>query len=185
MISPQNYTGDNPLWDTGRPYFDSFYCLWDVFRTTQPMLSVLDPAAQSQMLNTLLDMYKHAGWLPDCHMPALSARRIRTYFPSAFNSSLSGLLGNDGGGAMGSFILFALLGLFPVAGQNVYLITPSFFREVNITNPVTGKTATVRNANFDPAAHANIYYVQNATLNGKPYTKSWIGPRVLLGGVHA
>lgn len=113
--------------------------------------------------------------------PALSARRIRTYFPSAFNSSLSGLLGNDGGGAMGSFILFALLGLFPVAGQNVYLITPSFFREVNITNPVTGKTATVRNANFDPAAHANIYYVQNATLNGKPYTKSWIGHEFFSG----
>ncbi|KAG6286752.1 hypothetical protein E4U09_006589, partial [Claviceps aff. purpurea] len=25
MISPQNYTGENPHWDTGRPYFDSFY----------------------------------------------------------------------------------------------------------------------------------------------------------------
>jgi putative alpha-1,2-mannosidase len=25
MISPQNYTGENPDWDTGRPYFDSFY----------------------------------------------------------------------------------------------------------------------------------------------------------------
>lgn len=25
MISPQNYTGENPHWDEGRPYFDSFY----------------------------------------------------------------------------------------------------------------------------------------------------------------
>jgi putative alpha-1,2-mannosidase len=25
MISPQNYTGENPYWDTGLPYFDSFY----------------------------------------------------------------------------------------------------------------------------------------------------------------
>lgn len=25
MISPQNYTGENPHWDTGIPYFDSFY----------------------------------------------------------------------------------------------------------------------------------------------------------------
>jgi putative alpha-1,2-mannosidase len=25
MISPQNYTGENPYWDTGNPYFDSFY----------------------------------------------------------------------------------------------------------------------------------------------------------------
>ncbi|PHH82431.1 hypothetical protein CDD82_6008 [Ophiocordyceps australis] len=29
MISPQNYTGENPHWDTGKPYFDSFY--WYVF----------------------------------------------------------------------------------------------------------------------------------------------------------
>lgn len=25
MISPQNYTGENPYWDEQRPYFDSFY----------------------------------------------------------------------------------------------------------------------------------------------------------------
>jgi putative alpha-1,2-mannosidase len=25
MMSPQNYTGENPLWEDGEPYFDSFY----------------------------------------------------------------------------------------------------------------------------------------------------------------
>lgn len=25
MISPQNYTGENPLWESSEPYFDSFY----------------------------------------------------------------------------------------------------------------------------------------------------------------
>jgi putative alpha-1,2-mannosidase len=25
MISPQNYTGENPYWDDGQPYFDSYY----------------------------------------------------------------------------------------------------------------------------------------------------------------
>jgi Putative alpha-1,2-mannosidase len=25
MLSPQNYTGENPLWDSEEPYFDSFY----------------------------------------------------------------------------------------------------------------------------------------------------------------
>ena len=29
MISPQNYTGENPLWQSNEPYFDSFY--WYVF----------------------------------------------------------------------------------------------------------------------------------------------------------
>lgn len=25
MLSPQNYTGENPRWDSGIPYFDSYY----------------------------------------------------------------------------------------------------------------------------------------------------------------
>ena len=25
MINPQNYTGENPLWQSSEPYFDSFY----------------------------------------------------------------------------------------------------------------------------------------------------------------
>lgn len=25
MVNPQNYTGENPFWDNGEPYFDSFY----------------------------------------------------------------------------------------------------------------------------------------------------------------
>jgi len=68
MISPQNYTGENPNWDSGIPYFDSFYCIWDAFRVQHPLITILDPKAQVQMVNSLLDMYEHEGWLPDCHM---------------------------------------------------------------------------------------------------------------------
>lgn len=25
MVNPQNYTGENPLWSSAEPYFDSFY----------------------------------------------------------------------------------------------------------------------------------------------------------------
>ncbi|MCD3280591.1 glycoside hydrolase domain-containing protein, partial [Clostridium botulinum] len=51
-------------------------------------------------------------------------------------------------------------------------ITPPYFESVNITSPVTGKTATVRNVNFDPSYQA--IYIQSATLDGKPYTRNWI-----------
>ncbi|EGX92636.1 glycosyl hydrolase, family 92 protein [Cordyceps militaris CM01] len=420
MIAPQNYTGENPHWDTGRPYFDSFYCIWDAFRVQHPFLTVVDPAAQAQMVQTLLDMYQHDGWLPDCHMslcrgwtqggsnadvvladafhknlssssggtidwdlalravladaedeplewsvhgrgglrswkalgyipyldydpygfgtnsrsvsrtleyayddycvatlagglgrrdledkylrrstnwvrlwkadqrssingsdtgfagffqpryangtwgyqdpiacsalagfcslttnpsetfeasiwqylfyvphsaaalidlvggddtfihrldyfhtvgladisnepvfltvfmyhyagrPALSARRLHTYIPSSFNATPGGLPGNDDSGAMGSFLFFSVLGFFPVAGQNVYLITPPFFQEISITSPQTGKTATVRIRNFDPA-YTNLY-VQRVTVNGKLWTRSWIGHELFTEG---
>lgn len=33
MMSPQNYTGENTLWESSEPYFDSFY--WSVFNPTR------------------------------------------------------------------------------------------------------------------------------------------------------
>jgi len=105
--------------------------------------------------------------------PALSAERVHSFIPSMFNTTYGGLPGNDDSGAMAAWTLFGLLGLFPNAGQNVYLIIPSFFKEVSIKSPKTGKTATVRNINFDSTYKA--IYIQSATLNGKPYTKNWIG----------
>ena len=417
MMSPQNYTGENPLWNSTEPYFDSYYCIWDLFRSDFPFLTIVDPSTLSQMIRSLLDIYVHLGWLPDCRMqlckgytqggsnadvviadawvknltggidwslayqavvndaenepfdwgvegrgglqswkrlgyipvldydylgfgppyhsisrtleyayddfcvatlakglghgtaaekylersgdwlnlykanqtsywmnrtstgftgffqpryandtwryqdpiecspldefcsyssnpketfessiweyqfyvpqneaqlistlggpqrfikrldylhtsglldignepseltvyqyhyagrPGHSAYRIHTYIPSSFNASVSGLPGNDDSGASGSFIAFAMSGLFPVAGQNVYLLTPPFFESVSYTSPITNKTATVRNVNFDPT-YKNIY-IQNATLNGEAYTKNWIGHEFFLQG---
>ena len=64
------------------------------------------------------------------------------------------------------------MGLFPNPGQNVYLITPPYFDSISIKSPLTGKTATIRNVNFDPTYEA--IYIQSATLDGEPYTKNWI-----------
>lgn len=30
FLSPQDYTGENPLWNSSEPYYDSFYCIWYV-----------------------------------------------------------------------------------------------------------------------------------------------------------
>lgn len=72
------------------------------------------------------------------------------------------------------------MGLWPVSGQDVYLINAPYFQEVNITNGQTGKVATVRNINFD-SEYENIY-IQNATLNGVVYTKNWITHSFFLEG---
>lgn len=119
--------------------------------------------------------YHYAG------RPGLSSARLHSFIPSAFNSSLNGLPGNDDSGASGSFVAFAMSGLFPVAGQNVYLIIPPFFESVSYTSPLTGKTATIRNVNFDPE-YKNIY-IQSAKLNGKTYTRNWIGHELFLEGM--
>ncbi|KAJ7227841.1 glycosyl hydrolase family 92-domain-containing protein [Mycena haematopus] len=38
-ISPTNITGDNPLWNSTEPYYDSFYCIWDSFRVVHPLVT--------------------------------------------------------------------------------------------------------------------------------------------------
>ncbi|KAI0128021.1 glycosyl hydrolase family 92-domain-containing protein [Xylariales sp. AK1849] len=110
--------------------------------------------------------YHYAG------RPALSALRSHFYIPRYFNPNPGGLPGNDDSGAMGSFLAFSMMGLFPNPGQDVYLITPPYFESVSIKHPISGKTATIRNLNFDPTYQA--VYIQSATLNGEPYTKNWI-----------
>ncbi|KAK5121455.1 hypothetical protein LTR85_005288 [Meristemomyces frigidus] len=110
--------------------------------------------------------YHYAG------RPGLSAYRSHYYIPEYFQPTEPGLPGNDDSGAMGSFVALSMIGLFPNPGQNVYLIIPPYFESVNITSPVTGKTACISNVNFD-ASYNNIY-IQRATLNGQNYTKNWI-----------
>ena len=61
MISPQDYTGENPLWKSDEPYYDSFYCIWDSYRSIHPLLTILDPQSQTLMIRSLIDTYRHEG----------------------------------------------------------------------------------------------------------------------------
>lgn len=119
-------------------------------------------------------LYHYAG------RPAKSAERAHFYIPSQFNASVNGIPGNDDSGAMGSFEALTMMGIFPNAGQDVYFITPPFFEEVSITNGQTGKTATIRNVNFDPS-YANVY-IQSAKLNGETYERNWLQHSFFLEG---
>ncbi|KAL4895362.1 glycosyl hydrolase family 92-domain-containing protein [Aspergillus ambiguus] len=112
--------------------------------------------------------------------PALSAERVHYYIPSQFNTSASGIPGNDDGGAMGAFAVLSMMGLWPVHGQDVYLITPPFFKEISIQNSMTGKVATVKNINFD-SSYKSIY-IQGAKRDGKPWAQNWIGHDFFLNG---
>lgn len=121
--------------------------------------------------------YHYAG------RPSKSTARARTYIPDYFYPSPTGLPGNDDSGAMGSFVAMSMMGLFPNPGQSVYLITVPFFEYVSITSPLTNRTATLRVENWEEFNSLNgtdyddaggTGYIQSATLNGKPYTRSWV-----------
>lgn len=140
----------------------SLFSLPSTCRTTP-----VDPHSAQNALITVRQTH-----FPASFQPVLVLTNA-TDIPSRFNASLAGLPGNDDSGAMASFTLFSTIGLFPNPGQNVYFITPPFFEAVSITSPITNRTATIRNINFDKG-YKNIY-IQDVKLNGQDYSRNWIG----------
>ena len=61
------------------------------------------------------------------------------------------------------------MGLYPITGQDFYLIGSPLFRRIDIELP-GDKRFTIR----AKGVSAENKYIQSATLNGEPYDKSWI-----------
>lgn len=62
---PSDRKGENPLWNTTAPVYDDFYTIWDTFRCSSPLLTLIQPAVQTSILESLIDIQQHEGWAPD------------------------------------------------------------------------------------------------------------------------
>lgn len=58
MIMPVDRTKDNGLWD-------DYYAIWDTYRTSTPLLSIINPERETAIANGLLNIYKQTGYMPD------------------------------------------------------------------------------------------------------------------------
>lgn len=64
-LMPTERTGENPLWQSGEPNYDDFYAVWDTYRTQNPLLTLIEPERQHAIVRSLIDIYRHVGYLPD------------------------------------------------------------------------------------------------------------------------
>ena len=116
---------------------------------------------------------------PSLHIPYLYAysgepwktqKRIRVALREWFRDDLQGIPGDEDGGGMSAFVVFSMLGIYPVTpGLPMYVIGSPVFETATVTLP-NGKTFEVVAHNYSPK---NIY-IQSATLNGRPLTKPWL-----------
>ncbi|HVK97919.1 MAG TPA: GH92 family glycosyl hydrolase [Flavisolibacter sp.] len=74
MLMPVNRSGENPKWTSNVPYYDDFYCIWDTYRATHPLLTLIQKEEQIDMINSLLDMYKQEGYMPDARSGNYTSR---------------------------------------------------------------------------------------------------------------
>jgi predicted alpha-1,2-mannosidase len=89
-----------------------------------------------------------------------------------------GMIGDDDTGQMSAWYVFAATGIYPFCpGSPYYLIGSPLFEETTI-HLENGKTFTVR-------AHGNSKenrYIQSASLNGQPFTKTWLSHDTITNG---
>lgn len=65
LMMPADRTGENPLWNDPQPYYDDYYAIWDTYRTSTPLLTLMDPKREADLVQSLLYIYKRDGYLPD------------------------------------------------------------------------------------------------------------------------
>ena len=64
MLMPVDKTGENPKW-TDSPYYDDYYAIWDTYRTSTPLITLIDEKREADIVNSLLNIYRREGFMPD------------------------------------------------------------------------------------------------------------------------
>jgi predicted alpha-1,2-mannosidase len=64
-VMPHDLSGENAWWRSRAPHYEDYFTLWDTFRTLHPLLTLVQPGRQADMVQSLVETYEHTGWLPD------------------------------------------------------------------------------------------------------------------------
>ncbi|KAL9587986.1 MAG: hypothetical protein Q9203_003197 [Teloschistes exilis] len=123
--------------------------------------TIFDPTNEVSFLTPYL--YHYAG------RQDLSVKTARNLAEKNYKPGKSGLPGNSDSGAMQSWLLWNMAGLYPVTGQTTFLIgSPWFGMTIDRGEGKTLKITTNQGGN-DTAI-----YVQSLRINGRKWNKNWL-----------
>ena len=151
-----------------------FFVTGDMGKEASPDISGLigQYAHGNEPSHHVLYMYNYAG------EPWKGQKLICQVLHEMYNNAKDGLSGNEDVGQMSAWYVISSLGLYQVepAGGKFVFGSP-LFDEATVQLP-KGKTLTIRAIGNTPE---NVY-VQSVRWNGKPYTKSYILYKDIMGG---
>lgn len=99
----------------------------------------------------------------------LSVEKSRFIAKSYYNTGNEGLPGNSDAGAMQSWLLWNMIGLYPMTATTTFLIGSPWFSELNL-HLGDSKKVTIKSTGGSDTA----YFVQGVTLNGEVWDKNWL-----------
>jgi len=73
QLMPHDLTGENVWWQGKTPHYEDFYTLWDTHRAVHPLLTLIQPKRQAEMVNSLIETYQYTGWLPDARIAGVNS----------------------------------------------------------------------------------------------------------------
>ncbi|MDY7099922.1 MAG: glycoside hydrolase family 92 protein [Actinomycetota bacterium] len=106
--------------------------------------------------------------------PDRTAEVVHAALGNQFGIGRGGLPGNDDSGGLSSWYVWAALGLFPVAGQNTFLVNAPAFEWATL-RVGDGELVIETDGFTEPTADGPPQYVQSATLDGRPFDRSHLG----------
>ncbi|HEX3625241.1 MAG TPA: GH92 family glycosyl hydrolase [Verrucomicrobiae bacterium] len=124
---------------------------------------------------------------PSLHIPYIydylgapwkTQKRVRMLLDTWFTDTTLGIPGDEDGGGMSAFVVFSMMGFYPVTpGVPVYNICSPVFDKITI-HLQNGKTFSIVCRNNS----SNNKYIQNVRLNGKPLNQVWFRHADLVNG---
>jgi putative alpha-1,2-mannosidase len=113
--------------------------------------------------------------------PDRTAEVVQTAINNQFGLGRGGLPGNDDSGGLSSWYVWASLGLFPVAGQSLFLLNAPSFQSARMN--VGNQELSIETSGFvEPDREGPAQYVQSVSFNGEPLDRTWLAARDLYRG---
>ncbi|EMD37640.1 glycoside hydrolase family 92 protein [Gelatoporia subvermispora B] len=106
------------------------------------------------------------------NQPTKSVDEVRNLVFTSFDITPAGIPGNDDQAAMATWLVFHLLGMYPVPSSSQFLVVSPFLPKYTIHNSFLNVSTTVTVQNFDPRSvqktipHGAAAYVKSVTVNG-------------------
>ncbi len=178
----------------GNAYHWTWYVPYDVagliqlFGGDQVMGARLDELFRRSEFHhdtALPDLEYWHGNEPDLHVsylydfagrPDKTQHRVRWVMETKYDDTPAGLDGNDDGGTLSAWYVFSAMGIYPVAGTDVYLIGSPLFSRTTLHLKDGDVVITARDA-----SQANAY-IQSAELDGRPLDHAWLTHADLIPG---
>ena len=117
-------------------------------------------------------LYNYAG------QPWKTQKRVRSLLDQWFRNDVMGVPGDEDGGGMSAFVVFSMMGFYPVTpGMPVYNVGSPVFSRIQM-DLGGGKQLEI----VADGASAENKYIQSATLNGKPLDRCWFEHEAIAQG---